>query len=143
MPDRIFWDSNIWIYLYSNSGSEADQTKKAAIQNLLTTYENTTLVISSQVINESVQVFSRKLSYPVPAIREIVDSMIQCSEVVELTDELSLEALALFETHTLSWFDSLIVAAAIKAKCTTLLTEDLHDGMIFQNQLLVRNPFKK
>lgn len=142
MPDRIFWDSNIWIYLYSNSASEADQLKKATIQNLLTTYENTTLVISSQVINESVQVFSRKLSYPVPVIREIVDSMILCSEVVELTVELSLEALALFETHTLSWFDSLIIAAAMEAKCSTLITEDLHDGMVFQNQLAISNPFK-
>ena len=40
----------------------------------------------------------------------------------------------------LSWWDSLIVAAAQMQGCSVLLTEDLHDGTAFGN-LVVRSPF--
>jgi predicted nucleic acid-binding protein len=40
----------------------------------------------------------------------------------------------------LSWWDSMIVAAAQLQKCSVLLTEDLHDGAAF-GTLIVRSPF--
>lgn len=40
----------------------------------------------------------------------------------------------------LSWWDSLIVAAAELQDCPVLLSEDLHDGMVF-GSVTVRNPF--
>lgn len=42
--------------------------------------------------------------------------------------------------YRISWWDSLIVAAAQIQNCQVLLTEDLHDGMAF-GTLIVRSPF--
>ena len=56
-------------------------------------------------------------------------------------------SLALFERaldvnrrYKSSWYDSLIVAAAIEAKCDVLYTEDLQHGQRFGG-LTVVNPF--
>jgi hypothetical protein len=42
--------------------------------------------------------------------------------------------------YQLSWWDSLIVAAAQQQGCTVLLSEDLQDGMML-GQVTVRSPF--
>lgn len=41
----------------------------------------------------------------------------------------------------LSFYDSLIVASALLAKCGTLYSEDLQDGQTIDGRLIVRNPF--
>jgi predicted nucleic acid-binding protein len=50
------------------------------------------------------------------------------------------EALALQSRYQLSWFDSLIVAAAIEAACAILYSEDLQHGQRF-GDLQIQNPF--
>lgn len=42
----------------------------------------------------------------------------------------------------LSWWDALIVAAALEARCSFLLSEDLQDGMNFDG-LVVLDPFSR
>lgn len=42
--------------------------------------------------------------------------------------------------HRLSWRDALVVAAARKQGCATLLTEDLQDGALLDS-VRIRNPF--
>ena len=56
-------------------------------------------------------------------------------------DEVLLQkAHGLESRYRLSWWDSLIVAAAQMQNCSVLLTEDLHDGTAF-GTLVVRSPF--
>ena len=54
--------------------------------------------------------------------------------------QLYLEALQFQSRYRLSWYDSLIVAAAIQAQCQILMTEDLQHGQKFAD-LRVENPF--
>jgi predicted nucleic acid-binding protein len=42
--------------------------------------------------------------------------------------------------YAISWWDSMVVAAALLQDCQVLLTEDLQDGMVF-GTLAVRSPF--
>ncbi|HZS68032.1 MAG TPA: PIN domain-containing protein [Burkholderiales bacterium] len=42
--------------------------------------------------------------------------------------------------YAISWWDSMVVAAAVLQDCQVLLTEDLQDGMVF-GTLAVRSPF--
>ena len=51
------------------------------------------------------------------------------------------EALQLPARYGLAWYDSLIVAAALEARCATLLSEDLHHGLRI-GELRVENPFQ-
>lgn len=48
---------------------------------------------------------------------------------------------ALAERYSFSVYDTMIVAAALIAGCPTLYTEDLHDGLLFEGQLQLVNPF--
>ena len=53
---------------------------------------------------------------------------------------LVLDAHELAQAEQLSWFDALIVEAAIRSRCTKLFTEDMSHGRKFSG-LTVCNPF--
>jgi predicted nucleic acid-binding protein len=57
-----------------------------------------------------------------------------------LTVETHVAAIAIARTHGFSFYDSLIVAAALQAKCSILYTEDLQHGRKI-DQLTITNPF--
>jgi predicted nucleic acid-binding protein len=59
---------------------------------------------------------------------------------IESSVELFIEALTVHRRYKLSWYDSLIVAAALEAKCDVLYTEDLQHGQRF-GHLVVTDPF--
>jgi predicted nucleic acid-binding protein len=50
-------------------------------------------------------------------------------------------ALELHGRYQFSWYDALIVAAALEARCRVLYSEDLRDGMKI-GELTIVNPFK-
>ena len=60
---------------------------------------------------------------------------------VEASQSLYAGAIRLYHRYGFSWYDALIVAAALKADCRLLLTEDLQDGMNVEG-LRIENPFK-
>ena len=51
------------------------------------------------------------------------------------------DAIRLQKRYRLSWYDSLIVAAAQQSNCDILYTEDMQDGQQF-GDLLIQNPFR-
>ncbi len=55
--------------------------------------------------------------------------------------ELMQQAFVIEDQFALSFWDSLVVAAARRARCPLLLTEDLQDGQDLDG-LLVVNPFQ-
>ena len=59
----------------------------------------------------------------------------------DLTRATHRAALAIVERYRTSWWDALIVAAAIEAGCATLYSEDLHTGLTIDGCLTVINPF--
>ena len=59
---------------------------------------------------------------------------------VQSSPALYSEALVLAGKHRLSWYDSLIVAAAMEAGCSLLYSEDLQSGRRF-GDLRIENPF--
>lgn len=60
-----------------------------------------------------------------------------------ITVQLHESALKIAEQHGYNIFDALVLAAALEAGCTTLYSEDLHDGQIIAGGLTIRNPFVK
>jgi predicted nucleic acid-binding protein len=45
------------------------------------------------------------------------------------------------DAATPTFYDALIVASALEAGCTTLLSEDIQDGRVIDGRLTIRNPF--
>ena len=51
-------------------------------------------------------------------------------------------ALALAELHEVSIDDAMIAASSTDAERNTLWSEDMHDGMVIQDQMRIANPFR-
>jgi predicted nucleic acid-binding protein len=127
----VFFDTNILVYVVS-----ADEAKADRAEALIATGG----VISVQVLNEFVSVASRKLAMPLPEIREVLSAIRAICSVEPLSIETHDLALDLMERFQLSFYDALIVAAALLAKCTILYSEDMQHAQKIQS-LTIRNPF--
>ena len=139
MPDKFFWDSNLWVYLNTESQDAGDMGKKRLLEKrFLTTFN---IVISAQVINELANVLFKKYQQSEAEIKGRLEQILLQVEVVALSEDLTLQALDLKSRYQISWYDSLIVAAALSADCQFLYTEDLQDGLLIEGRLQVVNPF--
>lgn len=127
-----FIDTNIVVYAFS------DDVRSDKAQALLAASP----VISAQVLNEFANIGRRKLAMSWPEIREAVGSiLILASAVVALDDDLTIAALDLADHYRFSFYDALIVAAALRAGCDQLYSEDMQAGLIVEKQLTIVNPF--
>ena len=133
MSDRIFIDTNVLVYSISN-----DQQKREIADTLLLTHE---IVISPQVISEFVAVTLRKRILPPHQVVAYATQFMQVFEMATMTQQTILSALDVMTRYQLSYWDSLIVAAAVESLCPWLYTEDLQDGQTLENSLTIYNPF--
>jgi predicted nucleic acid-binding protein len=129
----VFFDTNIVVYA-QQVGGKADQAR-ALLEG--------GGKLSVQVLNEFTAVSRRKQDTSWPEITEAVsDVLMVVDPPLALTLDLHGAARALAEDHRLSFYDALIVAAAIEAGCDTLFTEDMQNGRTIGGLTIV-NPFLK
>ena len=134
MTFRIFVDTNLFIY------AESDEQDKAGIAVEII---QANPVISTQVINETVNTLIRKYDFLLSEAHEIAVSMLNLCEVVPVDAGTVLKAIELTKHYSLSHWDSLIVAAALLADCQKLFSEDMQHGQVFDERLIVINPFER
>jgi predicted nucleic acid-binding protein len=139
MSARVFFDSNVLVYAFGQS----EQIKAATAQNLV--IEGAALqnaVISYQVLQECVNVALKKFSPPLSPeeAKTFLDEVVADLEVIPWSFDLLKSGLEVKQRFHLAWYDSLIVAAALAAKCETLYTEDLQHGQVIDGTTIV-NPF--
>ncbi|MFN7933460.1 MAG: PIN domain-containing protein [Bryobacteraceae bacterium] len=141
MSDRFFLDTNLLIYAIDPS----DAGKQAVAQKwVAAAHESRNGCVSYQVVQEWFNVVLRKAAVPLraeqatPLYRKLIEPLWQIQSSRELVDE----ALQLHQQDSLSWWDSLIVSAAIQGGCATLLSEDLQHGRKFRG-VRILNPFLK
>ena len=97
--------------------------------------------ISAQVLNEFAAVASRQLGLSYPEIREGLGPVRAVCAVEPITPETHDLGLQIAERYGFSLYDALIVAAALRAGCRTLYSEDRQDGPFIDGRRVVRNPF--
>ena len=61
-------------------------------------------------------------------------------EVVLITPDMLNQALSLYQTHQVSFYDALIVIAAQASHCTTIYSEDFNAGEVLGGAKII-NPF--
>ena len=134
----IFVDTNVLVY--TRDASEPVKQERAQVW-MATLWESRTGRTSVQVLNEFYVTVTRKLS-PAMSVAEARADVFDLGEwdPVVLTDALLHQAWAIEDRYGLSYWDSLIVAAAQVEGCHHLLTEDLQDGMRLDGVTVV-NPF--
>lgn len=135
MAERAaFYDTNILLYLLSADAAKADRAEE-----LLSAGG----VVSVQVLNEFASVAARKLAMSWAEIRECLEPIRATLRVEPITVETHDLALALSDRYGISFYDALIVAAAVIGGCGALYSEDLQHGQVFERSLVVRNPFRE
>ena len=127
---KPFFDTNVLLYLLA-SDAKADKA-----ETLLAAGG----VISVQVLNEFASVAFRKLKMSWPEIREILTTIRSICEVVPLTVDIHEAGLVIAERYQLSFYDSLILAAAELHDCREVYSEDMGDGQKI-GRVTIRNPF--
>jgi predicted nucleic acid-binding protein len=126
-----FLDTNILVYAQQN-GEKADRARALFLDGGK---------LSVQVLNEFAAVSRRKQAKSWSEIAEATaDVLALVDEPLELTLASHAAARALAEAHRFSFYDALIVAAAIEAGCDTLYTEGMQHGRAI-GELTIRNPF--
>ena len=132
-----FVDANVLLYAYDRGEPAKQQRAMAWLEHLWRERLGRT---SMQVLSETYVNLKRKpRSYGAEEAWQLVSRYFQWNPLP--ADETLLRHAREVESRfRLSWWDSMIVAAAQQQKCSVLLTEDLHDGAAF-GSLIVRSPF--
>ncbi len=60
--------------------------------------------------------------------------------MLPLTDDTHAQTVSITQQHQLSFYDAHIVAAAIQSGASTLMSEDMHEGLIV-GPIKIQNPF--
>lgn len=139
MTAKVFIDSNIWLYAFVKNPGEEFKHDRA--RGVMTGGEQH--VISSQVIAEVCNNLLRKAGMDEAEVFPIIEDLYRSCEVRDMTLNGHRHASQLRSMHGFSFWDSLIVASALEAGCTRLLTEDMQDGQWIENQLRISNPLLK
>ena len=134
---KSFLDSNIWLYALSDEDSE----KSLAARDLLRELSGG-VHFSSQVVNETCLNLKKKSSMSEREIRLLITSFFLNHRYIEMNENTLAFASELRDNHSFSYWDSLIVSAALTAGADTLYSEDMQDGFVLENKLKIVNPFK-
>jgi len=133
MKDKIFCDSNIFLYAFG----DADEEKKNIASNIIT--NNCT--ISTQVINEVSNNMVKKLKFDEYQIKRFIISCYKKYEIINFEKNIFLSASDIRNNYNISYYDSLIVASALSSNATILYSEDMQHNQKIENIIIV-NPFK-
>ena len=131
-----FLDTNILIYRIDLL-APVKQKRAAELVNEL--YLAGEAVLSTQVLQEFYNTATGKFRLP-PADAALAAQAHARTRVVQLTLPLIFAAMARHAGGQFSFWDALIVEAALAGGAKVLYTEDLRDGLVIDG-LTIRNPF--
>lgn len=136
---KVFFDTNVLVYLF-DAGARAKQRRARELLARHTRSGET--LLSTQVLQEFYVAVTRKLATPLPpdaafdALREL-----SVLPTVRVDTPLILSAVQLSRGRQLSFWDALILRAAIEGGASRLYSEDLQHGQVFET-LTVENPLR-
>ena len=138
MPAREFIDTNVLVYACDGH----DPRKHARAQEVLASgLKDETAVLSVQVLGEFLNVVTKRIPNPlsISEAEEVMD-LVAILPVVEVDVPLVRRAINTHREYGIAYWDSLIVAAAERAGCTQIVSEDLNPGQTYHG-IVVVNPF--
>jgi len=133
---KIFIDTNILVYTLDQKNIEKRDMARRIVKKVVESHQP---VISTQVIKEFYVVASNKLKADPIVVKNIIHNF-HNMEIVDNDLDLIEQAIDISILSQLSFWDSLIIAAAEKANCEYVLSEDLNSGQNYRG-IKVLNPF--
>ncbi len=138
MSGRTFLDSNVLVYLFDRDSPAQQERAREVFEREA---REGRITLSPQILQEFYVIVTRKLARPLDA-RSALEAVRSFSifPLVQVDGSLILRAIELHQRHTLSFWDALVVQAALEGGCDRLLSEDLQTGRRF-GELVLENPF--
>ncbi len=134
MNDNFFLDTNILVYSYS-----VDQITKRNIARDLISKPNS--IISTQVLQELSNTLTKKFKFSFASAVLAINECCNNNSLHTNGSQTILKACEIAERYGFSFYDSLIIAAAIEANCSILYSEDMNSKQIIFKTLTILNPF--
>jgi len=133
--DRAFIDTNVFIYI-----QRTDVPNKTKISEK--TIDFFECVVSTQVLNETCNILTKKYPSPKEEINRVLHSIQESCHIVIVTDDYPSKALDYHFKYSISYYDALMAAAALEADCKYLISEDMQDGLVIENKLQILNIYE-
>lgn len=127
MSAKYFIDTNIFVYSFDNRQPSKKACSSALIQEALKTGKG---MISTQVIQEFLNVATQKFAVPMRIEDAKEYTRLVLNPLCQVYPDLALyeSCLELQAETGYSFYDALILAAAVRGGCDVLYSEDLRDG---------------
>ncbi len=135
---KVFIDTNILVYTMDHKNEEKMDKARKIVKKIV---ESHLPVISTQVIKEFYVVAVTKLKADQIVVKNIIHNF-HNMEIVNNDLDLIEQAIDISILSQLSFWDSLIIAAAEKANCEYVVSEDLNSRQSYRG-IKVLNPFIK
>ena len=138
-PRRVFIDTNVFVYVFDGSAPRKQARARDFIKQCLSQGNG---VIGHQVIQEFANVALHRMQRPMThdecarTISELLLPMLRVGFSPELVDI----ALAIQQETRCHWYDSLMLAAALEARCDVFCSEDLNHAQAVRG-MRIENPF--
>lgn len=134
MNAKVFLDTNILVYSYSST-----EPQKQAIAQQLITESNS--YISTQVLTELCNTMTKKLKFDFSIALKTMNECCANNILVTNTKDIIEEATKIADRYGFSFYDSLIISAALNAGCRKLYSEDMQHNQLIEKKLIIVNPF--
>ena len=129
---KVFLDSNIILYAFSD-----DIRQHVALALMGEGFE-----ASAQVLNEVANVSRRKYRKDWDTVHRALEFVVLSADFIHpVTMAAHVLGMKFAGRYEYSVYDSVLLATAYLTGCDTLFSEDMHDGMVIENRLTIRNPF--
>ena len=131
---RAFADTNVLVYHVGTDEAKRQQAEDALAAQPV-------VVISAQVVAEFVNACLKKHILPPDEARAAARRYVDTLQLVPNDEAVLRRGLAYHERYGFQWWDALIVAAAVEARCPALYSEDMQDGQEIDGTRIM-NPFR-
>jgi len=140
MKDRIFLDTNIIVYAHDRSSGDKHAVAREIMDYL---WESRRGVISVQVLQEFYVCITNKILKPLSLKNaKLILEYLSTWDIVAYDKHLTLKSIDIQERYRFSFWDSLIIQAAIQGQTRILFSEDLPDGQAVMDMKIL-NPFTR
>ena len=139
MSDRIFIDTNIFVYSFI---PQSHNKQKISKEIIVTALETQTGLISWQVIQEFINVATKKNTQKIDLsdLNDYLNQILHPLLKVYPTIEIYNKAIEILSKTNYTYYDCLIIASAIISNCTIIFSEDLQHKHKIENTTII-NPF--
>lgn len=128
-----FFDTSVLIYCYTYTELEKRRKARGLVKE--------SVCISLQIIQEFTNVLKKKFGKNSDEILPAIKELKQSFRVHQNSVETVIRATGISEKYQYSFYDSLVLAAALEANCSILYSEDLHNRQVIDKKLTIINPF--